>query len=887
MKRIAIFALVLLMAVTQLLALEGFERQMTIPIPEKELNNGGVGNMISGEDIDGDGNLEIYLVNDNWGDGATEVIPRIYKLENSGSGWEVVWNAKLDPFYQNTWPCLSIGDLDDDGKKELIWGPVNSTSVSQNPDRLVVYEHAGDDAFGVDDGSGNYSPNSSWTIVSEDDANMRPMDWAIKDIDDDGVDEIYFADRKGYYYFGVISVDDIPDDGAGTETWTLEMSGEDFELELNSNIQNKWAVASIGSNFYAFCEAEIAKLSYDGTEWSYTSLSPMAGGSANQSAVVADLDNDGTEEIIAGIYDWGDDDHKAIMLLQEDGDSLLHTPLVNVGDYFVAGERGLWGVDHGDIDGDGYLDFIFGSRGGVSNGQIFRFSYKGGVVTDPGSYEFTVIDSVFVDEDGIWSVVNVANLDDDPELEVLYTSSASYGGALGTPDTSAPVIVLDYTDGWAGQEELDNLIIAPEVLMGDTIPDLFFKPGKILNGGNTIWFVGVNGDTKESFVFRSINGGQTFTYNETAIAGRAAQMDAFDADIALVSTANGKIYKTSDGGATFTEVYSYSLGLGEGWFNGMRVINSTSAIAFGDEASDGNMHFVKTTDKGDNWTELTGIDFLGAAYGYYTWGLGMCNVGESVWIAGTSSAYEGGYIFRSYDAGENWDSFEIPATLLDDTYVRSVAFIDDNKGMVTTRRGDLLKTTDGGENWSKVTLHSNGAWVNGVVAIPNSNMFVALDDNGAFYTDDMGQTWGQMDTPSETDSDYFTAGVFESDSYGYVFTYNGQVLRFENQETSAIDDNHNINIVGEYILHQNYPNPFNPSTKIAFNIPRTDNIKLVIYDILGHKINTLVNAKMNAGHYTIEWNGRNNNGKLVSTGIYLYQLQTPNLIKTRKMTYIK
>ena len=61
--------------------------------------------MISGVDVDGDGLLEIYLVNDNWNDGATEVIPRIYKLEQDGAGgWVEVWRAVAPVDYQNTWP---------------------------------------------------------------------------------------------------------------------------------------------------------------------------------------------------------------------------------------------------------------------------------------------------------------------------------------------------------------------------------------------------------------------------------------------------------------------------------------------------------------------------------------------------------------------------------------------------------------------------------------------------------------------------------------------------------------------------------------------------------------------------------------------------------------
>lgn len=882
LRKVTVISFVVVFAAAQLLAVGEFDRVAEIPIPEADLNNGGIGNMIAGVDVDGDGKLEIYLVNDNWEDGDSEVIPRIYKLEKDGTDWSVVWSAVIEPFYQNTWPCLSLADLDKDGKQELVWGPVNSTSVSANPDRIVVYEHAGGDVFGVDDGSGNYIPNSTWTIVTEDDVNLRPMDWEITDIDNDGVDEIVFADRKGTtggYFFGVCSVDDIPDDGDGSETWTLEMSGKDFTLL--EGIENKWDVAIVDSTFYAFCEVEISKLSWDGSAWNYTSLSPMAGGASVQSARAVDLDDDGVKEIIAGVYDWGDDTQKAIMLLQEDGDTLKHTELVNVASYFVEGSRGLWGSDVGDIDGDGYLDFVFGSREGAVNAQIFLFSYKGGDITNPDNYELSVIDQEYVEEGGVWSVIDICNIDDDSGLEIVYTSSASYGGALGVHGSSAPVIILDeeYT--------VSDLAIAEEVLLNGEIPSGYlFKPGRILDDGNTIWFMGVDGTNKETYVFRSSDGGATFTHNSTAIAGRGAQMDAYDADVALVCTANGKIFKTADGGASFTEVYSYSLGLGDGWFDGLRVLNSSVAVAFGDEASNGDMHFVRTEDQGDNWEEITGIDFLGAAYGYYTWGLGATNVGESIWCAGLTAEYDSGYVFRSYDAGETWDSFKIPDTVID-LYPRSITFSDDDNGMITDRYGSIIKSTDGGATWTKVTMHTNAGWANGVVAVPNTSIIYALDDNGVFKTSDLGTTWEEVVTPWATSSDYFVSGVFLNEDFGYFFTYNGQVLRFADQVPSGVAGPQAEILPDQYRLHQNFPNPFNPSTTISFDIPLTKHIQLTIYDMLGREVVTLVNNRLKAGRHSVIWNGKDKNGVEVSTGVYIYQLRANQIMKSRTMTFIK
>jgi len=892
-KKVTIVSLVMLFAAAQLFAVDDFERIGEVPIPEADLNDGGIGNMIAGVDLDGDGMTEMYLVNDNTYDGATEVIPRIYKLEYNGTTWDSVWSAVAPVSYQNTWPGLTVDDLDGDGKEEIIWGPVNSTSVEANPNRIIVYEASGNDTLGVPDGSGGFDPNSVWTIVGEDNVNLRPTKLVVADIDDDGTKEVIFDDRKGQnsgYFFGVASVDDIPDNGDGSETWTLEVSGKDFEL---GTLYNKWDVAVVGNSAYFPCEWQIAKLSWDGSQWTYDSLPPMRGGPTFNSWQTADLDADGTEEIVGIEYDWGSygpygEDTTRIVLLQENASGgLEHTPL-----FVLPTSVNGMGGDHGDIDQDGNMDFLFGTRDGVPNASIYRVEYNGGTggdVADPANWALSFADSAYMTFEssgfgvnGTWDVISIADIDSDPEMEVLYTSSSGVSAGLGQNE-SPPVVILDYT-GQLG--ELGNLVIAQEVMLGDSIPTGYlFKPGRILDGGNTIWFMGVNGSTKETYVFRSNDKGATFTYNQTPIAGRGAQMDAFDADVAVVATANGKIFRTSDGGATFTEAYSYSLGLGDGWFDGLRALNSTVAVAFGDEAANGDMHFVRTTDKGENWTEIETIDYLNAAYGYYTWGLGATNVGESIWCAGLTAEYDSGYVFRSYDAGETWDSYHIPADVID-LYPRSITFLDDNNGMITDRYGGIIKSTDGGATWSQISGHANAGWANGVVAIPSKGTIMALDDNGVFYTKDMGATWGMVGTPAETDNDYFVSGVFLNDWFGYVFTYNGQVLRFDNMITDVKPEPGTL--PQQYRLSQNYPNPFNPTTTIKFTIPKSEHIILTVYDLLGREVISLVDKELNSGQYDVQWSGIDKYGQQVATGVYLYQLRTENkVIETRKMTFIK
>jgi hypothetical protein len=104
---------------------------------------------------------------------------------------------------------------------------------------------------------------------------------------------------------------------------------------------------------------------------------------------------------------------------------------------------------------------------------------------------------------------------------------------------------------------------------------------------------------------------------------------------------------------------------------------------------------------------------------------------------------------------------------------------------------------------------------------------------------------------------------------------------------TSVDREKIVAVPSKFELHQNYPNPFNPSTEILFDIPARQEVDLVIFNILGQKVHSLVSGVWKAGQHKVIWNGLDDNGQAVSSGIYFYQLKSKDFVKTRKMMYLK
>ena len=88
-------------------------------------------------------------------------------------------------------------------------------------------------------------------------------------------------------------------------------------------------------------------------------------------------------------------------------------------------------------------------------------------------------------------------------------------------------------------------------------------------------------------------------------------------------------------------------------------------------------------------------------------------------------------------------------------------------------------------------------------------------------------------------------------------------------------------------LDQNMPNPFNPSTTIGYQLPESGQVHLSIYNLLGQEVRTLVDATLEAGYYTLDWDGRDDFGRQLASGIYLYRMRVNDFSETRRMMLLK
>ena len=210
----------------------------------------------------------------------------------------------------------------------------------------------------------------------------------------------------------------------------------------------------------------------------------------------------------------------------------------------------------------------------------------------------------------------------------------------------------------------------------------------------------------------------------------------------------------------------------------------------------------------------------------------------------------------------------------------------------------LWRSLNFGKSWTFYTFnfkynqrrddwHSLGPDGDLIFSPDDKHLFFMYPNYGIFNSKDSGETWQELNTGLETLSAYQMDFSFHNSSTAYVATNDGL---YKNDLSIEVEiKEKTVGEVKNFALLQNYPNPFNPTTIIKYDIVKSGNVSLKIYDILGNEVATLVNEEKQPGSYEVEFQSvrlRRSNQQLAS-GIYFYQLRAGEFVQTKKMILLK
>jgi len=104
---------------------------------------------------------------------------------------------------------------------------------------------------------------------------------------------------------------------------------------------------------------------------------------------------------------------------------------------------------------------------------------------------------------------------------------------------------------------------------------------------------------------------------------------------------------------------------------------------------------------------------------------------------------------------------------------------------------------------------------------------------------------------------------------------------------TAVRSKENGSLPQQFVLYDNYPNPFNPETTIEYQLSQASQVKLAVYNLLGQEVKTLINKNHEAGRFNLTWDGKDNLGQAVPSGVYFYRIQAEGFTQTKKMLLLQ
>ncbi|MEO8209940.1 MAG: YCF48-related protein [bacterium] len=400
---------------------------------------------------------------------------------------------------------------------------------------------------------------------------------------------------------------------------------------------------------------------------------------------------------------------------------------------------------------------------------------------------------------------------------------------------------------------------------------------------NTAFVTGGSGGPEINATYKTTNGGLNWIQLNTGTSRPFLCIWAKDAN--TVFAGEGVVYKTTNGGTNWTLIDSI---FGTAFsIKGIQFSNSIPSFGIVLEQESSGSYTYKTRDGGNTWNRTpVSVGEVLAINGL--------NVVDSLFYA-FGAAFISPSIIITTDGGVTWNLRDLNLPFSE--FTNGVAFKDDKQtGIAGASLPIIARTTNGGLNWVNIDVGNNVTgtvcrmrWIQGT-----NTCYVSASDptnGGILKSTNGGLNWTQMTTSGLGIYNFDTKRI-GSNVYGYAISSLSGLVG-GNQVLKVTDVITGINQISElvpegYSLSQNYPNPFNPVTKIKFDITRdarreTQDVGLVIYNLLGKEVTTLVNENLQMGSYEVDFDGNN-----FSTGIYFYKLVVDgNIIDTKRMMLLK
>jgi hypothetical protein len=354
--------------------------------------------------------------------------------------------------------------------------------------------------------------------------------------------------------------------------------------------------------------------------------------------------------------------------------------------------------------------------------------------------------------------------------------------------------------------------------------------------GNNI-FAGTSG------IYKSTNNG--LNWEITSLSNRVIWSFAFIENYIIAGTDVHGIYVSSDNGSNWTQTVATNQS-----FNSLL---TSGNIVFAGSTNNG---VYISNNNGLNWTQTSMTD---------KWVVSLAANGNIIFAGTVNSG-----VYFTTNNGTNWAQ-----TSLNNKSIRSLTTIGNNIFAGTDASGVYLSTNNG-TTWAQTALDNRTVW-----ALTNNgtNVFAGTYQYGVYSSTDNGSSWFQKNQGYGSSPSIFALLV--ANNYVFSGTAGLSIWRRPLSEIIGIQ-NISTETPSSYSLSQNYPNPFNPMCNVQFSMYKAGNVKLVVYDVQGREVQTLVNEKLSAGTYEVKFDG-----SMLNSGVYFYKLSTDGFTETKKMLMIK